>query len=126
MTQGCIACHSYKKGQPAKGPFMGAVGGILSREDIAMSILRPNASISQGFHSYMVTMKNGAVHAGFITKELDGVVTLRTIAGQISKLKASEIKSRTDMKTSMMPPGLASGMSVNDFVSLVDWLKSQK
>jgi putative heme-binding domain-containing protein len=124
--QGCIACHSYKKGQPAKGPFMGAVGGILSREDIAMSILRPNASISQGFRSYMVTMKDKKVYTGFITSELDGIVTLRTITGLISKLKGSDIKTRQELKTSMMPPGLAAGMSVKDFVSLVDWLKSNK
>ena len=126
LQYGCIACHSYKQGQPAKGPYMGAIGGIMDRENIAMSIIRPNASISQGFQSYNVTMKNGTVHSGFITAELDGIVTLRNIAGQIFKLKTSDIKSRANLKVSMMPAGLANGMSVKDFVSLVDWLKSMK
>ena len=126
LQYGCIACHSYKKGQPAKGPYMGAIGGIMDRENIAMSIIRPNASISQGFHSFNVTMKDGKVYSGFITSELDGIVTLRNIAGQIFKLKNADIKSRTDLKTSMMPPGLANGMSVKDFVSIVDWLKGNK
>ena len=124
--QGCIACHSYKKSQPAKGPDMGVVGGILSREDIAISILRPNASISQGFRSYTLSMKNGTVHAGFITAELDGVVTLRNIAGQVFKLKSKQIKKRQELKESMMPKGLAAGMSLKEFVNLVDWLKSKK
>lgn len=126
LQYGCIACHSYKEGQPAKGPYMGAIGGIMDRENIAISIIRPNASISQGFQSYNVTMKNGTVHSGFITAELDGIVTLRNIAGQIFKLKSSDIKSRASLKVSMMPAGLANGMSVKDFVSLVDWLKSKK
>jgi putative heme-binding domain-containing protein len=124
--QGCIACHSYKKGQPAKGPDMGVVGGILNREEIATSILRPNVSISQGFRSYTLTMKNGAIHAGFITAELDGVVTLRNIAGQVFKLKAKQIKKRQELKESMMPKGLAAGMSLKELVNLVDWLKSKK
>ena len=123
MRQACIACHSYKEGQPAKGPYMGAIGGILKREEIAMSILRPNDVISQGFRSYNVTMKDGAVYAGFITGELDGIVTIRNIAGQENKIKDSDIKTRQELPTSMMPPGLAAGMSVQDFVSLVDWLK---
>ena len=126
LQQGCIACHSYKKGQPDKGPYMGAIGGIMDRENIAISIIRPNDSVSQGFHSYSVAMKDGTVYSGFITNELDGIVTLRTIMGQIFKIKAVDIKTRTDLGISMMPPGLASGMSVKDFVSLVDWLKGMK
>ncbi len=126
MRQGCIACHSWKKGQPERGPFMGAVGGILSREDIAMSILRPNASISQGFRSYNITMKDGTVHSGFITSELDGVVTMRNIAGIVTQLKDADIKSRDELPTSMMPQGLAAGMSLQEFANLVDWLKSNK
>ena len=47
--QGCIACHTVSPDQSPKGPYMGQVGAILSRDQIAESILKPNASISQGF-----------------------------------------------------------------------------
>ena len=125
IKQGCIACHAYKKGQPVKGPDMSVIGGIMSKEDIALSILRPNASISQGFHSYLVTMKDNTAHSGFITAELDGIVTLRNIAGQVHKLKAADIKSRKDLGISMMPPGLANGLSLQEFTDMVTWLKGK-
>ena len=44
--QGCVACHTLKATDPMKGPFMGQVGSILKKEQIAESILKPNASIS--------------------------------------------------------------------------------
>ncbi len=124
--QGCIVCHSYKNDQVPKGPNMGAVGGVLKREEIIMSILRPNDSISQGFHSYNITMNNGAVHQGFITSELDNVVTVRNIAGIETKLNAKDIKQKQELPTSMMPEKLADGLSLEEFASLVDWLKNNK
>src|SRR5690606_22138170 len=35
--QGCVACHSISKSEPMKGPFMGQVGAIMNREQIAES-----------------------------------------------------------------------------------------
>ena len=44
----CRVSHTRPEETP-KGPYMGQVGAILSRDQIAESILKPNASISQGF-----------------------------------------------------------------------------
>jgi putative heme-binding domain-containing protein len=124
--QGCIACHTLDKSEPPKGPFMGQVGSILSLEQIATSILRPNAEISQGFKTVAITTKSGAVHSGFVTKRLSDQIELRNIAGIVSTIKAADVKEETLLPTSMMPPGLANGMSIEEFVSLVRFLASQK
>ena len=58
-AQGCIACHTIDKGQALKGPFMGHIGSIMKRDQIAESILKPNASISQGFATTQVNTKTG-------------------------------------------------------------------
>jgi len=124
--QGCIACHTTEKSQPLKGPYMGQVGAILTRDQIAESILKPNASISQGFATVMVSTKDGKALSGFISAESADQIEMRDIAGQVHKVKTSAIKQRHELEISMMPPGLANALSLKDFASLVDFLKSKK
>ncbi len=124
--QGCIACHTTEKSQPLKGPYMGQVGAILTRDQIAESILKPSASISQGFATVMVTTKDGKALSGFVSAETADQIEMRDIAGQVHKVKTSDIKQRHELEISMMPPGLTNALSLKDFVSLVDYLASKK
>lgn len=124
--QGCIACHTITRDQPLKGPYMGQVGAILTRDQIAESILKPNASISQGFATVMVQTKDGKAYTGFISAETADDLELRDIAGQTHRVGADTIKQRMELEMSMMPPGLANALSLQDFASLVDFLVSKK
>ncbi|GAB4024146.1 hypothetical protein GCM10028809_00270 [Spirosoma gilvum] len=124
--QGCIACHSLSKTEPMKGPFMGQIGSIMTREQIAESILKPNASISQGFATVLITAKGGKSYTGFVTEESSARVVLRDITGQVYTIKASDILSRKEMETSMMPTGLVNALSYEEFASLITFLSQQK
>jgi putative heme-binding domain-containing protein len=124
--QGCVACHSINKGETMKGPFMGQIGSIMSREQIAESILKPNASISQGFASVLITAKEKKSYMGFITEESADRVVMRDITGQVYTIKASSILSRKEMETSMMPAGLVNGLTYDEFASLITFLSQQK
>ncbi|MES2828281.1 MAG: HEAT repeat domain-containing protein [Bacteroidota bacterium] len=124
--QGCIACHSLNKGEPLKGPFMGQIGSIMNREQIAESILKPNASISQGFATVLIDAKGDKSYMGFVTAESATKITLRDIAGQVTSIKTSDIVKRKEMETSMMPSGLANSLSYEEFASLITFLSEQK
>jgi putative heme-binding domain-containing protein len=126
VQQGCIACHSRTKGEPLKGPFMGQIGSIMNREQIAESILKPNASISQGFATLLITTKGKKSYTGFVTAETADKVTLRDISGQVSNIRTADIVSRKEMETSMMPTGLANSLSYEEFASLITYLSNQK
>ncbi|WP_234733882.1 DUF7133 domain-containing protein [Tellurirhabdus bombi] len=126
VQQGCIACHSLAKGETMKGPFMGQIGSIMTREQIAESILKPNASISQGFATVLVTAKGNKSYMGFITQESADKLVMRNIAGEVSTIKTSDIVSRKEMETSMMPDGLANALSYEEFASLITFLSQQK
>ncbi|MCW3082125.1 HEAT repeat domain-containing protein [Segetibacter sp.] len=124
--QGCVACHSINKGEALKGPFMGQVGSIMNREQIAESILKPNASISQGFATVLITAKGNKSYTGFVTAETADKITMRDIAGQVSTVRTADIISRKEMETSMMPSGLANALSYEEFASLITFLSQQK
>lgn len=124
--QGCIACHSLSKSETMKGPFMGQIGSIMNREQIAESILKPNASISQGFSSVLITAKRNKTYSGFVTEESASRLVLRDITGQVYTIKTADIISRKEMETSMMPAGLVNALSYEEFASLLTFLSQQK
>jgi putative heme-binding domain-containing protein len=74
----------------------------------------------------MITMNDGQAHVGFVTERLNDQVEIRDIAGQVKRLKPADIKAEVLLEKSMMPEGLANGMSLVDFVSLVKFLESKK
>ena len=126
LQQGCNACHSIEKGEPLKGPFMGQIGSIMSRQQIAESILKPNASISQGFATVLVTTTDGKSVMGFVTAESAERVVLRDITGAAHTIMAGDIQKREELETSMMPAGLANALSYEEFASLITYLSQQK
>lgn len=126
QQQGCQVCHSVSKDEVMKGPFMGQVGSIMNREQIAESILKPNASISQGFSTVQIKTKDGRTLVGFITAESAEKLTIRDISGKATNVKLSNIADRKEMDFSMMPPGLANALSFEEFASLVAYLEQQK
>ena len=124
--QGCVACHSLKKGETLKGPFMGQIGSIMNRKQIAENILKPNASISQGFATVKVDTKDGKTYMGFVTAESADRIVLRDISGTPHTIKTQDIKTREELKTSMMPTGMANALSYEEFASLITFLSQQK
>lgn len=124
--QGCIACHALSKTEKQKGPFMGQIGSIMTRQQIAESILKPNASISQGFASVMITAKGDKTYMGFVTEQTADRIVLRNISGEVFTINTTDILSRKEIETSMMPAGLANSLSYQELASLVTFLSQQK
>lgn len=125
-SQGCVACHSTDPKAVQKGPYLGAAGAKFTRDYLIESVLKPDAVVAQGFQTVMFTMKDKSVQMGFVTGEADGVIELRNIAGQVSNIKRADVAEEKAMPQSMMPPGLAAGLTVEDFTSLVEYLVSLK
>lgn len=124
--QGCIACHNLTRSEKPKGPFMGQIGSIMTRQQIAESVLKPNASISQGFATVMISAKGNKSYMGFITAESAQKIVMRNIIGEVFTIKAADVISRKELKTSMMPTGLANALSYDEFASLITFLSQQK
>jgi len=98
----------------------------MNREQIAESILKPNASISQGFATVHVVTKSKDSYMGFVTSETANTLVLRDITGQVSTIRKADIASREELEMSMMPGGLANSLSIEEFASLVTYLSEQK
>ena len=124
--QGCVACHAVDLAAEQKGPYLGASGAKFPREYLIDSILEPNKVVAQGFQTVVFQMKDDSEQSGFVTGEADGVVTLRNIAGQVSKIKRTDVRNERHLPQSMMPAGLAAGLTVEEFTSLIEYLGTLK
>jgi putative heme-binding domain-containing protein len=89
-------------------------------------VLEPSKVVAQGFQTFIFTMKDGSQQMGFVTAEADGVISLRNIAGQVFQLKRAEVTKEDHLPQSMMPPGLAGPLTVQEFTSLIEYLVSLK
>lgn len=125
-SQGCIACHAVDLKAEQKGPYLGAAGAKFTRDYLIDSILEPDKVVAQGFRTVTFAMNDGKMFMGFVTSEADGVVTLRDIAGQESKLNRAEVKEEKELPNSMMPPGLAGTLTLEEFTNLIEYLVSLK
>ena len=126
IQQSCITCHTLDKGEALKGPFMGQIGAIMTRKQIAESILQPNASIAQGFATVQVQTKDGKTVTGFVTEEAADKIVLRDITGAVHTILTNNVQKREDLKSSIMPTGMANALSYEEFASLITFLSQQK
>lgn len=126
LRQGCSTCHSLSKNEVMKGPYMGQIGSIMNRMQIAESILKPNASISQGFATVLVKTKNKGSKMGFITEESFERIVLRDIIGAAHVIAVKDIEKRELLENSMMPEGMANSLSFEELASLLSFLSEQK
>ena len=124
--QGCVACHALQPGGAVLGPFMGQIGSIMNPSQIATAILRPSDTISQGFQTVLLTMKDGSNRMGFATETTSDKIILRDMAGAVSTVLTADVKEDKHLPTSMMPEGLANALSLEEFAALVHFLASKK
>lgn len=124
--QACASCHAVSLDEVQKGPYLGSAGSKFTRDYLIESILDPGATVAQGFRTQLITMKNGVVHLGFVTREEDGRIDVRNIGGVVTTLDAAQIATRVEQEQSMMPAGLGATLTVDQFNSLIDYLGSLK
>ena len=120
----CVSCHTVSADQTPKGPYLGNIANTYSRESLAEAILDPGKTVAQGFATNIIVTKDDRTHMGFVTLESADKVTLRDAAGTETTIGTKDIKSREKPEISMMPPGLAAGLTVHEFASLLDYLEA--
>jgi putative heme-binding domain-containing protein len=122
----CITCHQVRGKGTAFGPDLSEIGDKLPVEGLYEAILYPSNAISHGFAAVSIATRSGDVLAGFITSETDEKITLAMIGGLSRDIAPNNIKTRTELDQSLMPPGLAALLQPRELADLVAYLRSLK
>ncbi len=122
----CTACHRVGDAGGVIGPSLNGVGAGMPLDQIVESILWPDRQIKEGYQAIAFTTKAGASITGYIEREGDDLVWYRdTGTPWIKPLEKREIASRETIPT-LMPPGLTTSLTEQQFTDLVAYLASLK
>ena len=126
FVEQCAMCHQINNEGIDFGPKLSEIGSKLSKEGMYLSILHPNAGIGFGYETFEITTKKGDVYQGIVTSKNETDIILKLPGGSIQNFKTSALKSVKQIDNSMMPDGLADGMSTTELTDLVEYLSTLK
>lgn len=126
FANNCSVCHQVNGEGMDFGPKLSEIGSKLPKEGQYLAILHPDAGIGFGYEGWDLKMKDGSTLSGIIASKTETDIILKMPGGITQNLKTSAVKSMKQMQNSMMPSGLADGMSQKELVDLVEFLTTLK
>jgi putative heme-binding domain-containing protein len=122
----CIKCHRIGAEGGEVGPDLRGVGAKYSRAQLVESVLYPSKQILDGYRQTMVLTKGGEVRSGRFVGDTPDELTLLDAEGKRHAIRKSDIDQRKESDLSLMPDGLNTGLSLQDFADLVTFLEGLK
>lgn len=123
---GCAKCHSIDGSASKVGPDLFAAGDKMPRRDLIQSILEPSAGIAVGYGSTTVVTKSGEQFTGVLKNATATELALIGADGQTLKIPLSDIQEQQGSVVSLMPDGLHSALSREEFGDLIQYLTTLK
>jgi putative heme-binding domain-containing protein len=123
---GCIKCHSVGKEGGAVGPELTSVGAKYPRDELISSVLFPSAKISSGYEQSTMALADGRVLTGIVRNETADSVEVQDAEAKTIRVAKTLVEERKRSEVSLMPNGLAAGLSPQDFADLIAYLETLK
>ncbi len=120
----CAQCHSMEPKSAKRGPDLNDLGKRLTADQIAESVLKPDATISDKWIE--ITKNDGATLMATLVSKSDTELVVRDIAGTETTIPSAEVKSVKPTSATLMPPHLVDGLTLIQFNHLVAYLASLK
>ena len=120
----CQSCHAIAGAGGAIGPDLVSLGSSAPIDYIVDSLLEPAKKIKEGYHTTVVTTKQGEVITGGLVRDSDSELVLRMVDGSFKNIKTSVIEKKEISPVSLMPPGLTASLRKDEFIDLMSFLSA--
>jgi putative heme-binding domain-containing protein len=122
----CASCHRVGDDGGSVGPDLTRIGAIRSGRDLLESIVLPSSTFAQGFENFTLATHSGHIAGGVIARQDDRVLVLRDASGAETRIAKDDVESLDRQQKSLMPDGLPSTMTKEQFRDLLAYLQSLK
>ncbi|MDB6023040.1 MAG: putative glucose/L-sorbosone dehydrogenase, distantly related to bacterial beta-galactosidase [Pedosphaera sp.] len=120
----CTKCHTVDGSGGHAGPDLANIGEKLPKEELVRAVLEPSASIAVGYGTTIIETKDGEQYQGVIKQAGDTWVALMGADGKLTRFENSNIKQQRASTISLMPEGLQTTLSTQEFTDLIAYLES--
>src|SRR5206468_3097628 len=120
----CTRCHTTDGTAGRAGPDLSTIGDKFPRPELINNILQPSAAIAVGYETTIVTTRSGDAVVGVVKEAADDHLGLMGGDGKLRRVAAADVRSRRMQNVSLMPDGLETGLSPQEFADLVEYLVS--
>ena len=121
----CVRCHKIKNGKGSDiGPNLKSIGRQKDRAYLLEALVEPQKVIAKGYGAISLTLNDGSTVAGSYRSEKDGIIEVRDANNKATKVKASDVKERSEIISTMPPIGLI--LTKREVRDLIEYLASLK
>ena len=117
----CSSCHRHGGRGVVLGPDLSLAGKQGDREALLRSILEPHREVAPQFYPSQVKLKDGTEFIGILLRSSNTEV-FRDLTGQEKSFPKTDVVERTELRTSLMPPGLVSMLTDRELRDLLAFL----
>lgn len=117
----CGTCHRHSGRGNVVGPDLSLIAKQGDRVAIMRSILEPHREVAPQFYPSHVKLKDGSEFMGILLRSSSSEV-FRDLSGKEKSFPESEIVSRTELRTSLMPPALVTMLTNTEVRDLLAFL----
>jgi putative heme-binding domain-containing protein len=119
----CAKCHRVGDAGTAVGPDLSNIGGKFDRPHLIESVLEPSRQIVEGYRATIIDTVDGETLTGVVKEHSDSEISLADVTG-LHKVPRSRIARQRESPLSLMPEGIASALSFEEFTDLIAYLES--
>lgn len=117
----CASCHRHGGRGNVVGPDLSLIARQGDRAAILRSILEPHREVAPQFYPTQLKLADGTDFIGILLRS-SSIEVYRDLTGRERTFQKADILSRTELKTSLMPPGLVASLTDNELRDLLAFL----
>ena len=123
---GCVSCHSVDGSSSKAGPDLYAIGDKFPRLELIRAVLEPSASIAVGYGTTIVKTRSEETFIGIIKESTRDYIDLMGADGKHLRIATRDIEQQRGSDISLMPEGLQTALSRQEFADLIEYLFTLK
>lgn len=120
----CSSCHRHSGRGNVVGPDLTLIAQQGDRAAILRSILEPHREVAPQFYPSVVELKDGTTFTGILLRSSSTEV-FRDLTGKEKSFPEADIVKRTELRTSLMPPGLVMTLTNEELRDLLAFLTAK-
>ncbi len=121
----CATCHRHSGRGNVVGPDLSLIARQSDLKGTLQSILEPNREVAPQYFPTLLKLADGGEFVGIMLRS-SSVEVYRDITGKERPFKKADILDRTELKTSLMPPGLVATLTDEELRDLLAFVRSDE